>query len=366
MYLASAIGVSESADEQAVLVSSAEFVLKSSPVRRTLEQRLVDDLRFALHRAGLRDFAIEKVASRIIIKSVGNAQLAARTVARVFGVAYATPAIKVSGSMEVILSALVRTAQTVPPRQTFAIRCHRSSPSHLSTRDVEREGGSEILKQLAERSLKVNLSRPDVLISIDLIGENAYVYTEKLAGPGGLPISSKWKMLAVLDCGLLSLFAAYVMMRRGCLVQLIVPSSSIEKDYPIDRQLALARKLRQFVTRESYRAFVLEIDKTPNPQKQAVRLMSLEIAKARRFRGVILADISGSISRSRALYEKSRALGLPIFQPLIGLEINDLKELCQLFDVDLIDLQRESSAGQESNQPVNLNLAEIPVTSVSL
>lgn len=360
--------MSGSSDEAVVLVSSAEFVLKSSPVRRTLEQRLVDDLRFALRRAGFRNFTTEKTAGRIIIKGVTDAPAAAQTVAKVFGVAYAAPATKISGSMETILSTLVRTAaETIATGQTFAIRCHHSSPNRISTRDVEREGGSEILRRIAERNLKVNLSRPDVLISIDLFGESAYVYTMKLAGPGGLPLSSRWKMLAVLDSGPLSLFAAYVMMRRGCLVQLLIPSSATEKHYLLDHQLALASKLRHFVTRESYPGFVLEVDKTPYRQKQAIRLMSLEIARGRRFRGAIFADVSGSIALHRALGDKSHALGLPIFQPLIGFEADDLMGLCRLFEIDSSDLQAELTADHEPSQPVNhLNLAEFPVTEISL
>jgi thiamine biosynthesis protein ThiI len=360
--------VSGSSDEQVVLVSSAEFVLKSSPVRRTLEQRLVDDLRFALRRAGFRNFTMKKTAGRIIIKGITDAPLAAQTVARVFGVAYATPATEIQGSMETVLSALVRiAAETITTGQSFAIRCHRSSPSCIPTRDLEREGGSEILRKLAERNIKVNLNQPHVLISVDLFDENAYVHTIKLAGPGGLPLSSRWKMLAVLDSGPLSLFAAYVMMRRGCIVQLLIPSSTTNDRFPLDRQLVLARKLRHFVTRESYPGFVLELDKTPYCHKHVIRSLSLEIARGRRFRGVVLADVSGSIALQRTLVDKSQELGLPMFQPLIGFEATDLMELCRLLEVDASDLQAELAAAYEPSQPVNhLNLGEFAISEISL
>jgi len=362
--------LSENSIEHAVLVSSAEFILKSSPVRRMLEQRLVDDLRFVLRRTGLRNFIIGKSAGRMIISRItaADAATAAQTVAKIFGVAYATPAARVSGSKRIILSALLQmAAHTIAAGQTFAIRCHQSSASRISTRDVEREGGSEILRTMAERNLKVDLSRPDVLFSIDLVGESAYLYTKKIAGPGGLPLSSRWKMLAVLDSGPLSLFAAYAMMRRGCLVQLLIPSSSAVQHYLIDRQLKLASKLRQFVTRERYVGFVTELDKSSNSmQKEAIRLMALEIARRRRFRGIILADVSGSIALPKGLGDKSREVGIPVFQPLIGFEADDLTELCRLFDINLSDLQLADDDHEPSESINHLNWAEFPVIEISL
>jgi len=360
-----AMTMSESADDQVVLVSSAEFVLKSSPVRRTLEQRLIDDLRFALRNSGFRGFTTEKAAGRIIICGIGDAMLAARIIAKVFGVAYAAPAIKVQASIEAILQAVLQKAvETLTAEHSFAIRCHQSSLSSISTRLVEREGGSQVLRTFAGRKIRVDLDHPDVLISVDLSGQNAYVYTTRLSGPGGLPLSSQWKMLAVLDSGPLSLFAAYVMMRRGCLTQLLIPCSSTDMRFLSDHQLMLAGKLRCLVTRENYPGFIVELDKMPQASK-VIRRISLEFARERRFRGVVFADVAGPIAIDSSLSQRSKELVLPIFQPLIGLEEIDLRKLGQLLDVEW-----RHSVGEVSTAPNalvdSLALADIPITNVSL
>jgi thiamine biosynthesis protein ThiI len=358
-----AMTVSESADDQVVLVSSAEFVLKSSPVRRTLEQRLIDDLRFALRNSGFHDFTTDKAAGRIIVGRISDAMLSARVIARVFGVASAAPAVRVEGSMEAILNAVLqRAVKTLTADQSFAIRCHRSSQSMISTRGVEREGGSQILSALAGRKIKVNLNQPDILISVDLSGQNAYVYTTRLQGPGGLPLSSQWKMLAVLDSGPQSLFAAYVMMRRGCLTQLLIPCSSTDAYFLSEHQLMLARKLREFVTRENYPGFILELDKMPQASK-IIRRISLEFARKHRFRGVIFADVAGAIAVDSSLTRRSQELALPIFQPLIGLDEMDLRKLGQLLDVEWCHSGKVSI---ESNALVDsLDLANM-ITEISL
>jgi len=312
--------------EEVVLVSSAEFALKSSPVRRTLEQRLVDDLRFVLRNANIQCSSIDRVAGRIIIRGIDNAQKAAQAITKVFGVAHAIPAITVAGSMDSILSAIQLVAtETFTYGQSFAVRCHGSATTTFSSRSVEREAGSQILKALADRKIRVNLDHPDVTISVALAGEIAYLYTTRYDGPGGLPLSSQWKMLGLLD-SFLSLFAAYVMMRRGCLTQLLIPCSDTETRFQTDRQIQLARKLRQFVTREKYPAFILEVDKMPQ-SIGLLRHLALEFAKERRFRGVIFADVRGSIAFDTSISKRSRELGLPIFYPLIGLEETDLSNL---------------------------------------
>ena len=355
--------MTRSAGEQVVLVSSAEFVLKSSPVRRTLEQRLIDDLRFALRNAHIKDFTIEKAAGRIIVRRINNAPLAAQVITRVFGVAYAIPATCTAGSMDSVLSeAQLKAAETLNLEQSFAIRCHGSAGSVISSRDVEKEAGSQILKTLADRKIRVNLDHPDVVISVDLAGEIAYLYTTRLPGPGGLPLSSQWKMLGVLDSPL-SLFAAYVMMRRGCLTQLLIPCSSTEARFQTDRQIALARKLRQFVTRENYPGFILELDKKL-PSNSLIRHIGLKFARERRFRGVVFADVRGSIAFDSSITKRAHELGLPVFYPLIGLDETDLSKIGKLLDVDWRDF---GDTVTQSTSPIdNSDLSTQPITEVFL
>ena len=356
--------MTKSPGEQVVLVSSAELVLKSSRVRRTLEQRLIDDLRFALRNANIQNFAIDKVAGRIIVRGVNDAPLAARVITKVFGVAYAIPATSVAGSMDSVLSAVqLRAAETLVFEQSFAIRCHGTATGMISSRDVEKEAGSQILKLLADRKIRVNLDHPDVLISVDLAGKIAYVYTTRFPGPGGLPLSSQWKMLGILDSPL-SLFAGYMMMRRGCLTQLLIPCSTTGPRFRTDRQIALARKLRQFVTRENYPGFLLELDKMPQAIS-LIRLIGLEFARERRFRGVVFADVKGSIALDRSVNERSRELGLPVFHPLIGLDETDLSKLGKLFDIDWRDFE-DGTLAPPTPSIDNPDLSSLPISEVSL
>ncbi len=338
--------------EPVVLVASAEFTLKSSPVRRTLEQRLLDDLRTELTRAGFDGFSVQKHAARVVIRGLRETASAAHFCSKVFGVAYAAPAFLLPASMEDVTQTIVRLAkQGLEAGQSFAIRSHRSTPSSLSRRDIEVLGGAEVLRVLKDRAVKVNLENPDVTIFVDLADDRAYVYREKLHGPGGLPLSSQWRMLAPLESGPLTILAAYAMMRRGCLVELLIPVSESIPQFSKEYQLNLARKLREFVTRPNYRAFILDFgalisDRSSGhslgytASRYLVRRAAVKFAETRRFRGIIFSDVAGEV-RSKFGAVRSESVQLPVFHPLIGLDVEDLLEMCRLTSIPVEDIHSQ-------------------------
>jgi len=347
--------------EPVVIVASAEFALKSSPVRRTLEDRLVDDLRSMLAKAGFAGFSIEKHAARVVIRGIGDATFAARCCAKVFGVAYAAPATLLPASMDDVNVAITKAAEeSLVKGQSFAIRAHRSSPSPLSRRDIEVQGGSEVLRALNDRNPKVDLRHPDVTILVDLAGDRAYVYRSKLQGPGGLPLSSQWKMLAILDSGPLSILAAYAMMRRGCLVELLVPISQKRALFEKERQLRCARILGAFVARPNYKAFLLDFDGQlagkveENPSyaecRHLARRMGVQFAGQKKFRGIVFSDVVGEILPESQMQDATKAV--PVFTPLIGMDKGDLEDLCALTGIAREDLSLQLELEKDPSEAI--------------
>ena len=334
------------AAQRVVLVASSEFTLKSSPVRRTLEQRLIDDLKFALTRASFDGFRIEKEAARLVVLGAKGPGDPAIPCSSVFGVAYAAPAqLLMNASLEDVIGTIVSLAQQrLQTGQSFAVRAHRSTPGSISRRDVEVNGGAEVMRFMKHQAITVDLDDPDLTLYIDLVGEDAFVYCERLQGPGGLPLSSQWKMLAVLDSGPLSILAAYAMMRRGCVVELFIPISGVVNGLAARTQLDLAWRLDRLATRPNYKAFTLEIDGLlekgskdshvrSGEWKQLVRSLAARFAKEKRFRALVLGDVSGNLDAATVARAE-----LPVFYPLLGLEGEDLAELSTLAGVSTSEL----------------------------
>jgi thiamine biosynthesis protein ThiI len=348
-----------SSPEPVVIVASAEFTLKSSPVRRTLEQRLMDDLKVRLTRAGIEGFKIQRDAGRIVIRGTSQNDEAAQNCAKVFGVAYAAPAVVLPASMDTVLATLVTSAREgLGTGQSFAIRTHRSTPSPLSRHEIEIKGGSEVLRDLAQKNVKVNLKNPDVTLYVDLAGDSAYVYRQRFSGPGGLPLSSQWKMLVVLDSGPLSILAAYAMMRRGCLVEPLIPISETIPTFNREQQLRFAQRLRDLVTRPNYRAFSIQLGKEEAislqyaAARRLVRLLSVKLATEKKFRGLIFADVAGDIAALQNGFSSADRGSPPVFRPLIGLDTEGLIGMCKEVGIPLEELQVQMRLeGPESNVP---------------
>jgi len=346
-------------------VASAEFILKSAPVRRTLEQRLIDDLKVGLTRAGFDGFKVEREAGRIIIRGTRDADTAAQRCAKVFGVAFAASAVSLTASMESVLKAIVQLARAaLGPGQSFAIRTHRATASALSRREIEINGGSEVLRVLRQNGVKVNLKTPDVTIFVDLVGDRAYVYRRRFLGPGGLPLSSQWRMLAVLDSGPLSIMAAYAMMRRGCLVEPLIPISEAIPSFAKDQQLRLAQKLRHLVTRPSYRAFTVEFG-SPRisslqyaSAKRLARLAGIKLAKEKKFKGVVFPDVAGEIAALQSEFTGGNEIRPLIFRPLIGLENDDLIEMCREIDIPVEELLSQMKLESRESESLTVDLSK--------
>lgn len=338
-----------------MIIASSEFALKSAPVRRTLEQRLLDDIRTALSRAGINGLKPEKHAGRIVIRGAQDPQTVARACSRIFGVAYATHGLVVPASLDEITQTVVQVAsEGLGNGQTFAIRAHRSGPSEVSRREVEVRGGAEVLAQLKQRGVTVKLNRPDVTVYVDLADDRAYVYADKTPGPGGLPLSSQWKMLAIVDSGPLSILAAYAMMRRGCMVELFIPVSARIGLFNREYQLDLASRLRRLVTRADYKAYVFEVDGAlgtvfdQSEVRRRVREVALGFARKKKFRGIVLPDVEGDLQAIRSDVAGEAVPPVPLY-PLIGFDREDLVQLSAEVGISVEEFRR---ASEEETKPV--------------
>jgi len=207
---------------------------------------------------------------------------------------------------------------------------------------------------------------------VDLVGNDAYVYWDRLKGPGGLPLSAQWKMLTLLDRGPLSVLAACAMMRRGCVTELFIPLSNRISDLTAKKQLPLAEKMAKLVTRPNHKAFTVEIDEVLDQQRgrefswrAMVRAIAVRFARENRFKGLVFGDITGNLSALNSATVS--AIQTPIFHPLLGLERDDLVELSKLIGIGMDEVL--ASGGWEdrtiqAEYEVGLNLEKLQLPSV--
>ncbi len=83
--------------------------------------------------------------------------------------------------------------------------------------ELENNRGAEMCK-IYKKS--VDLKDPDLYIYLK-IAEHAYIYFNKIQGLKGLPVDVSGNVLSLLSGGIDSPVASYLMMKRGCRVNLI-------------------------------------------------------------------------------------------------------------------------------------------------
>jgi adenylyl- and sulfurtransferase ThiI len=199
-----------------ILVRFGEIGIKSPPVRRAMLERLRQNLLDQMLRAGVEGDA-KAMGSRLWLVGPDPKALA-RVACHTFGVVSASPCQVVHADLEAIGAAAAGLA-LVRPWTTFAIRATREGTHPFSSQEVQVKTGAAVWNAAvaAGRVPKVDLTKPECEVFVDIRGERAYLFTERLDGPGGIPAGSQGTVVACLSDEA-SFVAAWLLMRRGCSV----------------------------------------------------------------------------------------------------------------------------------------------------
>ena len=238
---------------------------------------LASQVRRKLERAGFKAGRGWKEGGRIFLTQ-DEAELSAPIAARVFGVEYVAPAVRVEASLEAMASKVQSLLEgRVEEGMRFAVRARRIGLHPYTSRDVEAEIGRRLLQ--AYPNLKVDLENPQLTIHVEVRGGNAYLYLDVFRGPGGLPLGSQGRALAILD-GANAAAACWLAMRRGLHPILLIPSENQEK---LRDTLKLAGRLASWTPQGSLKTYILTLSRTRGRLEEAspeLRDLLYEMVKA--------------------------------------------------------------------------------------
>lgn len=201
-------GMSESRGALLALVAP-DVVMKSRRTRQRFVARLEHNIRDALDRAGVA-FALRDLGTRFFVQTPA-VDAAASVLRHVFGLATICPVEAVCEPDPARIAELggrIFAAQVAGKR--FAVRAKRLAQHPFQGRDVEVALGAA----LAAHG-RVDLSAPEVTVWVELTAEAAYLYSQRLAGAGGVPAGVQGRAVALISGGFDSPVAAWRMLRRG-------------------------------------------------------------------------------------------------------------------------------------------------------
>lgn len=103
--------------------------------------------------------------------------------------------------------------------KTFKVKVKRSDKQYpIHSEEITRIVAGHILKNT---DLKVDVHNPDILFSIDMRYEACYIFSNTYEGAGGYPLGVGGKSMHMLSGGIDSPVAAYLLMKRGVMIECI-------------------------------------------------------------------------------------------------------------------------------------------------
>ena len=323
------------------IVHYHELALKGRN-RDLFEDRLVRNIQLALKDLGTT--RVEKLRSRIrvMLPAEAGGELVRERLRRVCGIAnfflaQSVPLNLAQPRLDDLNAAVIENLRT-QSFSTFRVTAKRADKRlPMTSMDVERAVGAAVCEGLGKR---VSLKDQDLTVYIELLSKEAYFSTEKIEGPGGMPVGVSGTVACLLSGGIDSPVAAFRMIKRGCRAIFVhfsgrplVSRASEDK----------ARDLAQILTAYLHesRLYVIpfgEIQRdivvnTPAPFRVVLyRRMMLRIAEALAKKeqcwGLVTGDSLGQVASQTPenLSVIGEAAELPILRPLIGmdkLEITD-------------------------------------------
>lgn len=201
--------------ERVCLASSHEIGLKGRN-RSMFERRLQDNLDAALD--GFPTGRVQRLSSRLVVRVFEPEQSSAiaERMSRVPGVNAVAAGLRVPADIGQIEQAALAVLLESGPFDTFAVESHRSNTDFATrSQELNRIVGAHLQERTGAA---VDLTNPDTKVGITVAHGDAYVFSTRLTGVGGLPVGTAGKVVSLLSSGIDSPVATWRMMRRGAVV----------------------------------------------------------------------------------------------------------------------------------------------------
>lgn len=200
--------------QQLLLVRYGEIGLKGRN-RHIFEDMLAANMRAAL-KGGV-DAKVRREYGRIFVELAHADETAEATarLQRVFGIVAINPAVKTAlelPAMQEAAAAMVARDGAEP--RTFRVSARRANKRFPHTsQELNQLVGAYVLRNVPD--LRVDLTNPDVTVTVEVRDDAAYVYADQVDGPGGLPVGASSRALLLLSGGIDSPVAGWMAMKRG-------------------------------------------------------------------------------------------------------------------------------------------------------
>lgn len=327
-----------------IMIRYGEIALKGKN-RGEFEKRLQRNLKTAVEHLGGE---VEKMHGRFMVKGpLENLKPMLSRLQKVFGVTSVSPVQDVELDFDAIKKTTLDTAVSLDPApgSTFKISARRPNKKFpLPSPEIARLLGAHVLKHFPH--LKVNLTEPDLEISVEAGYKKAYIYSKMLRGPGGLPVGVTGRSLLLLSGGIDSPVAGYLAMKRGLKTETLhFNSFPFTGKRSLEKVKTLGRKLAGFGGEIIFHTInVAEIQKELRQQcaeelsiillRRMMLRLGQALSKKRHLKALITGDSLGQVASQtlESIEVVSQATSMLILRPLVGFDKHETVTLARQID----------------------------------
>ena len=317
-----------------IIFHYGEIALKTGN-RLFFEQILANNIASVLKNCNLG--RVRNARGRIIaeVTDETNFETIKKLMPFLFGVVYASRAVRVEPNMGAITAAAVELMKKAP-EGSFKVDVMRSDKNFASTSmKMNAELGEKIIEATGR---KVKMRAPDIICTVELLERDAFVSVERFKGPGGLPTGSQAPVLMMLSGGIDSPVASLRLQRRGAAIfgvhfhsYPITTRASLEKVKDIANVIAKAQG-----TMTVYMVPFADIQKiTVKYAPPALRVVLYRRSMFRiaevlaRKEGILALATGESLGQVASqtvenIAAVSDAVHLPVLRPLIGMNKEEI------------------------------------------
>lgn len=343
------------AEQNTFIVRVGEVALKGNN-KGYFEKTLVDRIKKLLKK--FDGVTVRRSEGLIFVKAdvTISKDSIIKEISKVFGVASISPALETNSNMDDIYDTAVKyMLQLIEEKgiKTFKVEAKRADKNFpVKSPEIARSVGAAVLKGC--KVLSVDVHDPDIYLYVHVKKDKTYIYQQKIKGFGGLPLGTNGKGMILLSGGIDSPVAAFMMAKRGMMIEAIHFHS-----YPYTSERArqkvedLAAKLAIYCS--SFKMHVVNLlpiqeqivqncpeDETTILVRRFMMKIAEKVAQNNDACMLITGESLGQVASQTAqsLVCTDNAVEIPVMRPLIAMD-----------KVDIIDIAREIDTYDISIQP---------------
>ncbi len=260
----------------------------------------------------------------------------------IFGISWFAEALIVDKDLDsisrVTLDEVGKRNQSLPSFGIYVKRSDKAFP--YDSVETAKIIGNQVVTQYG---LKVDLKNPGLSVFIE-IADEVYIYFRKYQGLKGLPVGVSGKVLSLLSGGIDSPVASYLMMKRGCTVHYLHFHVFSENEYVKNTKMAqILSRLGKF--QKEYTLYLAPYYLFETEMLREINTKGHELVLFRRFmvkvaerlaikngcKALVTGDSLGQVASQTLdnIAEVSSAVTLPLFQPLISYDKQEIVDLAK-------------------------------------